>query len=87
MNERLCDQPATIAAYTRLRISARSRGCIVARLNDAAMRALAMAEVKKSLGATGMTAAPSSPEEYGRFVDSGIAKWTKVARAAKIEVQ
>ena len=60
---------------------------IVARLNDAATRALAMAEVKKSLGSAGMTAAPSSPEEYGRFVDSEIAKWTKVARAAKIEAQ
>ena len=60
---------------------------IVARLNDAAGRALAMPEVRKSLAAAGMTATPSTPEQYGVFVEKEIAKWTKVARAAKIEAQ
>jgi len=33
-----------------------------------------------------MTAAPSSPEQFGAFIEKEIAKWTKVARAANIQV-
>jgi tripartite-type tricarboxylate transporter receptor subunit TctC len=60
---------------------------IVTRLNEAAGRALAMPEVRKSLANSGMTATPSTPEHYGNHVDKEIAKWTKVARAANIEAQ
>ncbi len=57
----------------------------VERLNDAGAKALAMADVRKSLEQIGMTPAPSSPEQFGGFIEAEIAKWTKVARAAKIE--
>ena len=76
-----------VSSWAGLHAPAGTARAIVARLNDAAGRALAMPEVTKALAAAGMTPAPSSPEDYGRFVDQEIAKWTKVARAAKIEAQ
>ena len=76
-----------VSSWSGLHAPAGTAREIVARLNDAAVRALAMPEVKKTLAVAGMTATPSSPEDYGRFVDREIAKWTKVARAAKIEAQ
>ncbi len=58
---------------------------VIGRLNDAAAKALAMAEVRKSFTAVGMTPAPGTPEQFGAYIEKEIAKWTKVARAAKIE--
>jgi tripartite-type tricarboxylate transporter receptor subunit TctC len=60
-------------------------GAVIARLNDACAKALAMPDVRKTLAASGMTAAPSSPAEFRSHIQKEIAKWTKVARAAKIE--
>ncbi len=58
---------------------------VIARLNEVSARVLAMPDVKKSLALSGMTAAASSPEEFRGFIEKEIAKWTKVARAAKVE--
>jgi tripartite-type tricarboxylate transporter receptor subunit TctC len=76
-----------VSSWSGLHAPAGTAPEIVARLNDAAGRALATPEVIKALAAAGMTPAPSSPQAYGRFVEQEIAKWTKVARAAKIEAQ
>jgi len=57
----------------------------VDKLNDASAKSLAMPEVRQSLDHIGMTPAPGSPEQFGSFIEAEIAKWTKVARAAKIE--
>jgi tripartite-type tricarboxylate transporter receptor subunit TctC len=58
---------------------------VIARLNEASAKVLAMPEVKKTFSVAGMTAAPGSPEEFRSFIEKEIAKWTKVTRAAKIE--
>jgi tripartite-type tricarboxylate transporter receptor subunit TctC len=60
---------------------------VIAQLNDASAKVLAMPDVKKIMAASGMTPAPGSPDEFGRFIEKEIAKWTKVARAAKIEAE
>lgn len=57
----------------------------IEKLNEAGAKALAMPEVRKSLDAIGMTPAPGTPEQFGSYIEQEIAKWTKVARAAKIE--
>lgn len=58
---------------------------IIARLAEVSARAVDAPEVKKLLATSGMNAAPSTPEQYGSFIEREIARWTKVARAAKIE--
>jgi tripartite-type tricarboxylate transporter receptor subunit TctC len=58
---------------------------IIARLAEVSARAVEAPDVKKLLVASGMNASPSTPSEYGSFVEREIARWTKVARAAKIE--
>lgn len=58
---------------------------VIARLNDASAKVLGMPDVKKTLAFSGMTAAPGSPDQFGSFIEKEIAKWTKVARAARIE--
>lgn len=60
---------------------------VIALLNEASAKVLAMPDVKKIMAAAGMTAAPGSPEAFGRFIEQEIAKWTKVARTAKIEAE
>lgn len=60
---------------------------VIGRLNEAGAKVLAMPDVKKSLALSGMTAAPGSPEQFGAFIEKEIAKWTKVARTAKIEAE
>jgi tripartite-type tricarboxylate transporter receptor subunit TctC len=56
-------------------------------LNDASAKVLAMPDLKKTMALAGMTAAPSSPGQFGSFIEKEIAKWTKVARTAKIEAE
>ncbi len=58
---------------------------IVRKLNDASAQALAMPDIRKTLAAAGMSAAPGTPGEFGAYIENEIAKWTKVARAANIE--
>ncbi|MSP97639.1 MAG: hypothetical protein EXR29_10550 [Betaproteobacteria bacterium] len=59
---------------------------IVAQLNQAIVRILKKPEVLERLRAGGMEAAPSSPEEYSRFIARDIDKWNKVVKAGNIKV-
>jgi tripartite-type tricarboxylate transporter receptor subunit TctC len=59
---------------------------IVARLNDAMARILKKPEVQERLRKDGMDAAHNTPEEFSRFIQADIAKWTKVVRAGNIKV-
>lgn len=58
---------------------------VVDRLNAALRAALADPALAAKLVAAGIEPAGSSPEELSAFVDSEIAKWAKIAVAAKIE--
>lgn len=59
----------------------------ITRLNEAGIKALAMPDIQKTLAGGGMNAAATTPEQFGAFIQSEIAKWTKVARAARIEAE
>lgn len=61
---------------------------IAARLGTALKKALARPDLRQRLEATGgQPAAPQTPTEMRRFVDSQIAKWTQVVRDAGIARQ
>jgi tripartite-type tricarboxylate transporter receptor subunit TctC len=51
---------------------------IVAKLNDASVRALRSPEVRDRLVAIGFDVVASSPEEFGAFMKAEVDRWTKV---------
>ena len=53
---------------------------IVNRLNQAFMKAHAAPGMKEKLIAAGLTPVGGTPEEFGRYIRSEIAKWSKVAK-------
>jgi len=60
---------------------------VVARLNAEAVRALQSDEMKEKLALDGAQPVGSSPAEFAALIRSELDKWTRVARAAKIEQQ
>jgi len=55
---------------------------IINRLNKEIVAVLNMADVKKILFASGLDAAPSTPEQFGAYIRSEKDKWEKVIKAA-----
>jgi tripartite-type tricarboxylate transporter receptor subunit TctC len=53
---------------------------IVKRLNEAFMKAHEAPGMKEKLVAAGLTPVGGTPEEFGRYIRSEIAKWSKVAK-------
>ena len=74
-----------MVSWIGLLAPARTPRPIVSQLHETSAKVLAIPEVKKTLAAVGMNVASSSPEEFAKFIQNEIAKWTKVARTAKIE--
>jgi tripartite-type tricarboxylate transporter receptor subunit TctC len=60
---------------------------IVARLHAEATAALKTKEMKDKLAGDGAEPVGTTPAEFGAHIKSELAKWTDVARAAKIEPQ
>jgi tripartite-type tricarboxylate transporter receptor subunit TctC len=59
---------------------------IVARLNRSIVRLAQHPDIAARLRADGMEPAPSSPEEFARFIGDEIAKWSKVVKAGNIKI-
>lgn len=74
-----------MVSWIGLLAPARTPQQIVTQLHATSAKVLAMPDVKKTLAAAGMNVASSTPEQFGTFIRQEIDKWTKVARAAKIE--
>lgn len=55
---------------------------LVARLNREVVLALNSADVKESLFKQGIEAAPGTPEEFGAYMKSEIAKWRRVVQVS-----
>jgi tripartite-type tricarboxylate transporter receptor subunit TctC len=58
---------------------------IIQRLNQEMVKALALADVKEKLAALGADVVGTSPEETAAIFKTDLAKFTKVAHAAKIQ--
>lgn len=64
---------------------ARTPAEIVTKLYDATISALAKPEVKVSLANTGTEVGPMSPSDFGRFIQSEIAKWATLVKLAGMQ--
>jgi len=64
---------------------AKTPRAIVMKVNKEVVAALNLPEAKTALLAQGAESAPSSPEEFDRFLKAEIAKWGKVIKAAGIK--
>ena len=60
---------------------------VVATLSSELVRIMALVEVRTKFEADGFEPVGSTPEEFGRFVQTEIAKWAKTIRAANIKAQ
>ena len=58
---------------------------IVAKLNDAAVRALRSPDVRERLVAIGFDVVAGSPEEFGAFMKAEVDRWTKVVERGGIK--
>jgi tripartite-type tricarboxylate transporter receptor subunit TctC len=59
----------------------------VARLYALFGKVLEMADVRERYAGLGMEAAPLSPQDYATYLREDLAKWRKVAAAAKLQLQ
>ena len=75
----------TVDAWIGLNVPAGTPGPVVARLNAALLESLQDPSVRESLYTRGMAPAGTLPEEYGAFLRSENAKWTKLIREAGIK--
>jgi len=60
---------------------------VINRLNKELAAALTLPDIKEFLFTQGLDAAPGTPEEFGAYMKSEMAKWAKVIKAAGIKVE
>ena len=60
---------------------------VIARLNKEIAGALSLPDIKEFLFKQGLDAAPSTPEDFGAYIKSEMAKWAKVIKAAGIKIE
>jgi tripartite-type tricarboxylate transporter receptor subunit TctC len=60
---------------------------IVSRLNAETLKALAVPDVRERMQANGNTPSPTTPEAFGSFIRQERARWGKVIRDARIQVE
>ena len=58
---------------------------IVARLNDAAVKALRSPEVRERMNQIGFDVVASTPDEFGRFMKEEVDRWTEVVKRGGIK--
>lgn len=74
------------SAWQGLMVHAQTPAPIVARLHQAMAEVLAQDGVRKQLAELGTDTASSTPEAYDRYVRQEIARWTQVAKDARLQV-
>lgn len=66
-------------------VPAKTPRAIINRLNKDVAAALTSPDVKDLLFKQGLDAAPDTPEEFGAYIKSELAKWAKVIKAAGLK--
>jgi tripartite-type tricarboxylate transporter receptor subunit TctC len=59
---------------------------IIGRLNAETTKALNTAQIKTAVAAAGLEMIPGSPEQFGDYIKSEIARFSAIARAAGIKL-
>jgi tripartite-type tricarboxylate transporter receptor subunit TctC len=57
---------------------------VVAKLNEAAVKALRSPDIRERMNQIGFDVVASSPEEFGKFMKDEIDRWTKVVQRGGI---
>ena len=65
---------------------AKTPGTIIRLLNKEIVSVLGAPDVRDTLYKQGLDAAPSTPEDFGSYIKSEIAKWSRVVRASGAKV-
>jgi len=60
---------------------------IISRLNTEVVKIITSTGIKEQLSMQGVETTPTSPEQFGAFIRSEIAKWRKVLRATGAKPQ
>jgi tripartite-type tricarboxylate transporter receptor subunit TctC len=68
-------------------VPAKTSRAIIMRLNKDITTALLSPDVKEVLFKQGLDAAPESPEEFGAYIKSELAKWAKVVKASGLKAE
>jgi tripartite-type tricarboxylate transporter receptor subunit TctC len=58
---------------------------VVARLNDAAVRALRSPDIRERMNQIGFDVVASTPEEFGKFMQDEVTRWTQVVKRGGIK--
>ncbi len=67
-----------VTSWQAMAAPAKTPSAIVARLNDAAVRALRSPDVRERMTQIGFDVVASTPKEFGTFMQDEVARWTKV---------
>lgn len=70
-----------------IQVPARTPPEIIKRLNAEVIRIVRLDDVQQRFSAAGLEPLSSTPEEFGAMIRSEIAKWAKVAKAARVTLQ
>ena len=73
--------------WNGLLVAAGTPRALIARINKDVVAALVSPDLKDILFKQGLDAAPESPEAFGAYLRSELAKWAKVVKAAGIKPQ
>jgi tripartite-type tricarboxylate transporter receptor subunit TctC len=73
--------------WNGLLVAAGTPRALIARINKDVVAALVSPDLKDMLFKQGLDAAPESPEAFGAYLKSELAKWAKVVKAAGIKPQ
>ena len=65
---------------------ARMQSTLVKRLNTEINKLIAAPDLKEKLSAEALEPMPMSPEQFGEYIKNDIAKWEKLVKARKIEI-
>jgi tripartite-type tricarboxylate transporter receptor subunit TctC len=73
-----------VTSWQAVAAPAKTQKEIVAKLNDAIVKALRSPDVAERMNQIGFDVVASSPEEFGRFMREEVARWTRVVQKGGI---
>jgi len=68
-------------------VPANTSRAIIMRLNKDISTALLTPDIKELLFKQGLDSAPESPEAFGAYIKSELAKWAKVVKASGLKAE
>src|SRR4051812_44066860 len=74
-----------VTSWQAVAAAAKTPREIVAKLNDAAVKALRAPEVRERMGQIGFDVVGSTPDEFGRFMKEELERWTEVVKRGGIK--